>query len=143
MCVSMKKNKIIISESIVLDVLDGKTKRVIIDGKEIDTLDEFFRVMAREFQLPDDCRGNINGFIDWMRDLWHLNCDTIELIIKNQKYFIASYPQMREVVYSIFEKYILPWWEKDVVLYCVGGETKKFTVYFVDVIHDSDNLVDK
>lgn len=137
--VSMKKNRMIVCEKIELDNLAEGVKRVIIDGNKIDSMNSFFRIMAEEFQLPDDCEGNIPGFLDWMRDLGNINCDKIELIIKNQKHFIEFDPQVREKMLSLFREYILPYWEEEVLLYCVGGETKEFIVYLVDDIRFSNN----
>ena len=106
----------------------------IIDGRKAKTWKDYLRQIETLFQFPTT-NDNFDGYTDWMQDLSWLNKDAYALFIWDYDEFMCIEENNKKVVMSIFSEQILPWWQQDVELYCVGGKPKEFNVYLVKMNH--------
>ena len=123
-------------ERVLNDLPSGK-KRVVIDGKKVQALEDFLIIMENEFDFPRPCKGSIDRCLDWMTDLTWYDFKKFELVITNRKEFVKDDIALRNDILSWFTRIILPFWEEEVLEVTVGGELKEFDVYLVD------NVIDK
>ena len=100
-----------------------------LDGKNMQTKEQFFLEVEKGFSFPRPCEGSLDRFLDWMCDLDWIRSDKIYLIIKNAAFFLENDKQFKEVIFKCFEEDILPFWEKEVETVIVGGKPKVFNVY--------------
>jgi len=103
-----------------------------IQGKEIQSWDEYLDVIEIVYKFPTGWRVNIHGYIDWMLDLDWLGKNSYILIIHDYSDFLKQNMETKKMVMEIFEEEILPWWQSDVEKYCAGGKAKPFNVYLVN-----------
>ena len=127
-------NRLILMDKIYFDNLPNDTLRVIVDGQNIHTKEEFIKELETLFEFPRPCEGSMDRFLDWIRDLSWFNYRKIELIIKNQKDFLSTDLKTREHILDLFLELILPHWDEDVLYTVVGGKRKEFIVYLVNTI---------
>lgn len=111
--------------------LDDKM-RVILDGKRVKSKNDFLRIMEEEFLFPELCYGNLDIFMDYIRDLSWINHNKIELIVKNQSDFLRDDQNLKDTIIECFQEEILPYWQKGVLETTVHGKCKEFSVFFVD-----------
>ena len=126
--------------------------QVIINGKDIQKENEFIYAIAEGFHFPvySATEGKYvewyptaykypnnqvlswDGLSDWITDLSWIESDRIHLIIENYRFFLIEFPIEKEYIIEFFEKKVLPWWEREVVDYTVGGKSKSFSLYLID-----------
>jgi len=102
-----------------------------INGKEIKFKEDYLEVVNKVFNFPIPSKG-FDGYLDWIRDLDWLNCDSYMLIINNYANFMSGDIDMKKKNIEYFEKIILPWWQEEVERCVVEGKAKAFNVYLVD-----------
>ena len=141
----MMNNRIILIDEKRLERLKNEllndTSILEIDGKSIQTWEEYIGAIRGVFKFPDSpacyVQMNSNGYLDWMRDLgWFFGNNppkNVCLIIKNYRSFLRRDRNLRSNIVEMFVSYILPWWEEE-VFYCVsgGGVRRNFNVYLTD-----------
>ena len=130
----MNRNKLVIIKELSLEEIDKDSMKFIIDGKDIQTKTDYLETMTEKFELPkfnnEVC--NMDGLIDWMRDLTWLEekferLDNISLIIKNyRKAFNGNFNDIDFFIIDQFVDAILPYWENH------ETHAKKFNVYLVE-----------
>ncbi len=103
----------------------------IIDGQNTQTWEEYLQQVRKIYKFPTK-ESVFDGYRDWMQDLSWLNKETFSLFITNFNLFMRKEPINKKIVMDLFLDAILPWWERDVELYCVDGKTKPFNVYLID-----------
>jgi len=103
-----------------------------IQGKEIQSWDDYLDKIEVAFQFPNEWRVNISGYIDWMKDLYWLGKESYVLIIHDYSEFLMQDLKRKELIMEIFVDELLPWWQKDVELHVTGWSPKPFNVYLVD-----------
>ncbi len=133
----MGKNIIIFTKEVQSNDLSKDKIRIIIDGKNIKTKEEFLQVIEDNFKFPESCYGNLDAFLDYIRDLSWFDHDEIEIVLKNQKEFLNLNQQLKGILFRCLIEDILPYWEKDVLYQCVNGKCKEFTIYIVDDYFDA------
>lgn len=111
--------------------LDNKM-RVIIDGRKVKSKNDFLKIMEESFLFPESCHGNLDIFMDYIRDLSWINHSKIELIVKNQSDFLRDDQNLRDMIIECFQEEILPYWQKEVLETMVHGKCKEFSVFLVD-----------
>ncbi|MBQ6945250.1 MAG: hypothetical protein IJN43_13120 [Ruminococcus sp.] len=74
---------------------------------------------------------NWERYEDWLTDLSWVKQNSIILIIKNYSKLLIEYSESKEYIMNNFKNVILPWWEKDVVMYMVGGRKRDFNIYLI------------
>lgn len=129
----MDRNKIIIINELSLEEIDENSIKFIIDGKDIQTIDDYFEAITEKFEFPqfNNQLCNLNGYLDWIRDLSWLEekfekFDNISLIIKNyKKAFNGNSNEINYFIIELFIEDILPYWEEE-------RDYKKFNVYLVE-----------
>ena len=105
---------------------------MILDGKGIKKKEDFLRAIEKAFYFPTECKNNFDIFMDWIRDLWWISENSINLVIHHQRYFLSEDLALKKDLMKYFEEDILPFWEHDVLNCIVDGECKNFMVYLVD-----------
>ena len=75
-----------------------------LDGKNMQTKEQFFLEVEKGFSFPRPCEGSLDRFLDWMCDLDWIRSDKIYLIIKNAAFFLENDKQFKEVIFKCFEK---------------------------------------
>ena len=108
-----------------------------IDGVHIQSLEDYILAIRKKFCFPPsycmDAIDNINGFLDWMRDLdWLHDKRGYVLIIYNFNFFMQNNAKLKKEIIREFSETILPFWQEDVKRVVVGGKPKSFLVYLVD-----------
>ncbi len=115
---------------------DSNVFFVEIQGKDIETLDDYMLKIEKSFHFPSPCEGNANRFLDWMRDLTWLDeaffCKMYILAIHDFSSIFFGDLYIRNEIERYFIEIIFPWWDGDVEKFSVGGKRKEFNVYFVD-----------
>lgn len=118
-----------------------------IDGKKIQSENDWLYTMAEKFHFPvDDGHKNINWssgafesgkylmnwnrFQDWITDLEWLETNSVILIIRNYADFMKRFPEAKAYIINDL-KNTLNFWENDAEKYIVGGQRKDFNVYIV------------
>lgn len=102
-----------------------------LDGRCINSWQEYINEVEEIFHFPT-LGDNIDGYIDWMRDLDWLGKDGYVFFIYYFKDFLENNLKVKKDIMEVFTEAILPWWQHDVELYSVGGKKKTFNVYLVD-----------
>lgn len=123
-------NKIILVDKLYLENFTEGTQRIVVDGRNMHTEKEFICELENAFKFPRSCEGNMDRFLDWIRDLSWYNDDKIELIITNQEEFLNSDLKIRNEIIELFLTYILTFWDEEYLT--VGGEKREFIVYLTN-----------
>ena len=106
---------------------------VTIDGEELDTFEKFIDYMENEFHFPETCLHMFDRFMDWIRDLTWFDYTRYTVVIKSYSCFMSkSDYSLKCLVMDAFQNEILPFWEKDVSKYVVGGVPRSFNVYLLE-----------
>lgn len=103
-----------------------------IDGRNIQTKEEYLKIISIEFKFPIYPNLTWDGYLDWIQDLEWLKSEGYILIIKNFKSLCNKERGVKELIINQFENAILPYWEDEVVHCVVGGKAKSFNVYLID-----------
>lgn len=131
----MSKNQLIFEKKItMINDFPENEIRIVIDGESVCTKNAFLRTMEKNFLFPDSCHGSLDAFMDYITDLSWFKYKTIIVVIKNQRYFLCEDKQLKKKLFECLYDDILPYWENDVLEYCVGGECRKIVVYMVDEV---------
>ena len=92
--------------------------------------EEFRRcALGKKFKMPD--YAGFAAYSDWMTDLSWIPNQKIAVIINKYDFFMNKNPKLKRLIMDSFEDDILPFWEKDVVQFMVGGKPRIFEVYIV------------
>jgi hypothetical protein len=114
----------------------GNLHLVEIQGKKIQSWEDYIIKIENLFRFPTTCIDNMDRYEDWITDLDWLEKDGYVLIIHNYKNFLEQDLLLKDIIMEGFADMILPWWQgddEDSVVHCVvGGEAKPFNVYLVD-----------
>ncbi|MDE5862052.1 MAG: hypothetical protein K2H28_07645 [Ruminococcus sp.] len=120
-----------------------------IDGKTIQSENDWLYTMAEKFHFPvDDGQKNIdwfsgafeyprkylmnrNRFNDWITDLEWLETNSIILIIFNYADFIADSYETKKYITDDLQN-IIDFWENDAEKCIFCGQRKDFNVYIVE-----------
>lgn len=107
-----------------------------LQGRCIQTLNDYFIESEKAFHFPSPCEGNANRYLDWMTDLTWLDDEyyreSYMLVIYDFSLMLSNNLSVKIAVEKYFSKNILPWWDCEVEKYAVDGKRKNFNVYFVD-----------
>lgn len=101
-----------------------------VPGTKIQTKRSFLDFMGEKFAMPD--YQGWDAYADWMTDLSWIPNQQICVIIDDYGSFLRKDPRARKDSMEIFKDDILPFWEKDVLKFVVGGKTRVFNVYLVN-----------
>ncbi|MGA3278114.1 hypothetical protein ACA598_10535 [Lactiplantibacillus pentosus] len=130
----MKKNTISYVDKVELVSLKERLNDlnyfvVTIPGKKICTFRQYLNFMGKKFKMPD--YAGFAAYSDWMTDLSWIPNQKIAVIINEYGRFMNKKPKLKSLIMDSFEDGILPFWEKDVVQFMVGGKPRIFEVYIV------------
>ena len=92
----------------------------------------FYKLAKTAFGIALFPEDNIDGLADSLMDLFWIKQTKVALFLKNSHQFecFDDQPRIKRGAFlELLEEDILPWWEKDVLTKCVGGQTKDFQVY--------------
>lgn len=106
--------------------------RVTLEGREIGNYADLIADMQKKFRFPRDCQGNVERYLDWMRDLSWIEADEIQIDIKNAAFFMQNCPKDRREALSDFEEIIIRFWKYEADKYIVGGRRRNFTLNLLD-----------
>lgn len=120
-----------------------------IDGKTIQSENDWLYTMAEKFHFPvDDGQKNINWFSgafeyprkyfmnwnrfqDWITDLEWLETNSVILIIFNYADFMVNCSEQKKYIMEDLQNTI-DFWENDAEKYIVCGQRKNFNVYIAE-----------
>lgn len=120
-----------------------------IDGKAIQSENDWLYTMAEKFRFPVDngqknvnwFRGafeyprryfmNWNRFQDWITDLEWLNTNSVILIIFNYKHFMTECPEAKNYIINDL-KNTIDFWENEAEKCIVGGQRKDFNIFITE-----------
>ena len=136
----MKNNIYYITDSQKKTLIKSSTKNADIylaelNGEIIPTLNDYLKKIGETFKFPVFSNYdtlNLDAYLDWITDLSWLNAQEFVLIIRNFKLFLQDDLKSKKEILEDFKEVVLPWWEKEVGQYVVGGKAKPFSIYFVD-----------
>lgn len=126
-------NKIeIVSKERLEKIINKNSKYhiAIIDGKKNKNWDCYRDTIEELYKFPTK-HNNYDGYSDWIRDLSWINADGYILGIINYDDLLSDDLVCKNIIMKLFRKTILPWWDKDVEKYVVGGEKRPFNIYIV------------
>lgn len=136
----MKNNIYYITDSQKKTLIKSSTKNADIylaelNGEIIPTLNDYLKKIGETFKFPVFSNYdtlNLDAYLDWITDLSWLNAQEFVLIIRNFKLFLQDDLKSKKEILEDFKEVVLPWWEKEVEQYVVGGKAKPFNIYLVD-----------
>lgn len=102
-----------------------------IDGCQCKTLSDYFSIASKTIKFPIPSK-SWDGYDDWMRDFTWFDSKNICIFIYNYALFLREEPNKKAAVIEDFYEIIFPWWDKEVMQYMVGGQTKNIDVYLID-----------
>ena len=105
---------------------------VVLDGNEIEEIYQFVELLSSKLKFPSGSPYNIDGFLDWIRDLSWIAAAEYIVIINNYNHSFKGDEIKKQYVLELFKEYILPWWEDEVEQCVVGGRATPFNVYLVE-----------
>ena len=116
----------------LMNTIDKEVINVqIIDGRDIQTLEQLLVKMAIAYKFPS-LEYNLDGFIDWMSDIdQRFNENEFVLIIDNYDEMMKNQLDEKRMIMSIFVESILYWWDEECVE-CYNGKRIDFNVYLVN-----------
>ncbi|ARW14149.1 barstar family protein [Lactiplantibacillus plantarum] len=131
----MENNVISYINSIDIKKLRNRMKTlnyyiVEVPGAKIQTKRSFLDFMGEKFSMPD--YQGWDAYADWMKDLSWIPNRRICVIIDDYSSFLRKDSKARKDSIELFKDDILPFWEKDVLKFVVGGKTRVFKVYLVN-----------
>jgi len=103
-----------------------------LQGKDIQSWDDYLDKMEIAFQFPNKWRVNIQGYIDWMKDLDWIKNDSFALIIHDYQEFLTQNVDTKKMVMEIFSEELLPWWQAEIEEFMSGANAKSFNIYLID-----------
>jgi RNAse (barnase) inhibitor barstar len=90
-----------------LPVFNNHTFRVILDGRQIPSLEQLYHELAIRFQFPDYFQPNLDALYDCLTDLSQLPPNYLKaaLIIHHSEAFLNSESdERRKALYQVFEE---------------------------------------
>lgn len=106
-----------------------------INGKKINTLEDYMNVIIKEFNFPENVFKNIDSidaYNDWMTDLsWLEDYEGYAIFIYNLKHMLNMDSVKKEIILNNFDEVIVPFWTNDIEKIVVGGEKKEFLLFDV------------
>lgn len=102
-----------------------------IKGKEIQTQKALSIAINKVFgyYIPFN---DINGWINWIRNIDWLKKDNYVLIIYNYEDFMSKDLEIKKTIKKHFECITIPWWNAGLEDYEEHKEYKAFNIYIVD-----------
>lgn len=105
---------------------------VTVDGRKIQTKEDFIKVMEKEFLFPYSCRGNLDAFLDFMRDLSWIFSERLSLTITWQQDFLKELPGLKRTILECLSEDVAGYWQGAVPQDMTDGRPKKFELYLTD-----------
>lgn len=109
-------------------------KYVVMDGKGIETYEQYFDRLWKVFNLgviPEGWKKDYHTEYDFMTDDDFLPEDKYVFIIKNYDLFMINNKWEKENLEDTYENYLLPFWDEEVERVVVEGKRKDFDIYLV------------
>lgn len=115
---------------------EPQTVLIEMQGKDIQTSDDYIDEAEKIFHFPSPCEGNANRYLDWIRDLTWFDDEYCRsryvFVIYNFSIMLSKNAFTKNEIICDFEEIILPWWDGEVEKHVVDGKRKIFDVYLVD-----------
>ena len=120
--------------AVILNDIRSKYKLFLfeMDGDSVQSWFDYISQIEKGFNFPTSCVDNIDGYMDWIRDLSWLDYEAFVIVIKNASSFMKNDLRLRNEILSDFTEEILPFWESEVERVMVCGEKKLFKVLLVN-----------
>ena len=78
-------------EELINNIKTSSNSHIVeVNGQEIQSWDDYIRVIECAFRLPNKWTNNLDGYNDWMRDLEWLEKDSYVLIIRDFDSFLRQ-----------------------------------------------------
>ena len=101
-------------------------------GKKFKHFKDYLRHIEKVLEFPRSCEGNIDRYLDWMRDLSWFDYDEYAFFIYDYSLFLQKCKTKERDFIDLFCDVILPFWDKDVENQVVDGKSKKMSVYLIN-----------
>ena len=109
-------------------------KYIVMDGKGIDTYEQYFDKIWELFdfgEIPDGWKKDYHTEYDFMTDDDFLPSRKYAFVIKNYDEFMKNNKWEKANLEDTYENYLLPFWDGEVERIVVGGKRKDFNIYLV------------
>ena len=102
-----------------------------VDGKKCMSIYELVAGFEKELSFPRKCEGNLNRFMDWMRDLmWYDYNQYVFYVTDYHQSFLLYKSKEKGDFFDMFEE-ILFFWEFGAERCIVGGKPLEMHLYLV------------
>lgn len=89
-------------------------KKIEIEGLEVQTIADCYRVFRDKLKFPDYFSNNLNSFEECINDLsWFIEMPDFELVIYHSDCFIQKEPLKRKEVLDILQKVDLNYYDRN------------------------------
>ncbi len=109
-------------------------KYIVMDGKGIDTYEQYFDKIWELFdfgEIPDGWKKDYYTEDDFLTEMDELIEQKYIFIIKNYDKFMVDNDAVKKRIENYYENYLLPFWDSEVERVVVGGKRKDFNIYLV------------
>ncbi len=109
-------------------------KYIVMDGKEIETYEQYFDKIWELFgfgEIPEGFKKDYYTEDDFLTEMDELTEQKYIFVIKNYDKFLADNDVVKKRIENYYENYLLPFWDDEVERVVVGGKRKDFNIYLV------------
>ena len=109
-------------------------KYIVMDGKGIDTYEQYFDKIWELFdfgEIPVGFKKDYYTEDDFLTEMDELTEQKYIFVIKNYDKFMVDNDAVKKRIENYYENYLLPFWDSEVERVVVGGKRKDFNIYLV------------
>jgi len=91
-----------------------------LEGSKLKTKEQYFQKLSETLRLSDTFSNNFNAYADMMCDAFtYYNKEKIVFLIDHYDAFLSE-DASKKIIETIFDEAIIPYFEGDIHVYCVG-----------------------
>ncbi len=102
----------------------SKELEITVDASKIGSYKDYIDIIQTELDFPRDCEGNIDRYLDWIRDLDWLPFESYVFTLTNSRDLECRNAPLLKEITDDFNDIIIPFWDHEAPDCIVGGTRK-------------------